>query len=551
MTLFTAAILALISGVAVAWYTYFYKWRSTPYWALAFLRFGWIGMLFFALFAPEREEQVVIEQPQLISLRIDSSSSLKSPVNGILEVLLDFEKKAPVKWVISDFNSPKEGNDELPWVYVGDGHIDNQEGPGPVASVLLIANDLLSPPLIKNAIVPERVEVGTQFKYSVRCSSQPNSVKATFNGETRRAEAATFTAPDRPGTFTLQIAAEKDGVVDAIEETVDVVPYFNSIQIIYPYPHPHVGMVTRLAKELGFTYHLLSWEEAKKQLKQLPTVAIGGGEAVFEQLDAQLDKPILWLDSSNDPPQGVAVQLQTPEALVALGAPESYSITKRDKKMVNVMRIGGNWNGRGINWFQNSLAYPETGVVFRSLMKGLLRDARPDELRVSGPTRLYQSQNGEWVVSVVNNRAQAQPAAVEMKVTRDGEVIDIPQVEPIEGNGYVFSTAFSTEGTFVVELDAKALDEHYSWRRTLTVLPASIEQHRPFNTALWDRYSKDEWWRATDIGTLRTALDQWELKGKSMVRTKKTPQHTAWWYWGAFLCFAFAEWVLRRRQGLS
>jgi hypothetical protein len=180
-----------------------------------------------------------------------------------------------------------------------------------------------------------------------------------------------------------------------------------------------------------------------------------------------------------------------------------------------------------------------------------LRDARPDELRVSGPTRLYQSQNGEWVVSVVNNRAQAQPAAVEMKVTRDGEVIDIPQVEPIEGNGYVFSTAFSTEGTFVVELDAKALDEHYSWRRTLTVLPASIEQHRPFNTALWDRYSKDEWWRATDIGTLRTALDQWELKGKSMVRTKKTPQHTAWWYWGAFLCFAFTEWVLRRRQGLS
>jgi len=232
MTLFTAAILALTSGVAVAWYTYFYKWRSTPYWALAFLRFGWIGMLFFALFAPEREEQVVIEQPQLISLRIDSSSSLKSPVNGILEVLLDFEKKAPVKWVISDFNSPQEGNDELPWVYVGDGHIDNQEGPGPVASVLLIANDLLSPPLIKNAIVPERVEVGTQFKYSVRCSSQPASIKATFNGETRRAETATFTAPDRPGTFTLQIAAEKDGVVDAIEETVEVVPYFNSIQII-------------------------------------------------------------------------------------------------------------------------------------------------------------------------------------------------------------------------------------------------------------------------------------------------------------------------------
>jgi hypothetical protein len=48
-------------------------------------------MLFFAVFAPEQEEQVVVEQPQLISVRIDSSASLKSPVNGILDVLFDFE----------------------------------------------------------------------------------------------------------------------------------------------------------------------------------------------------------------------------------------------------------------------------------------------------------------------------------------------------------------------------------------------------------------------------------------------------------------------------
>lgn len=551
MTLFTAAILALFLGVAVAWYTYFYKWRSTPYWALAFLRFTWIGMLFFALFAPEREEQVVIEQPQLIALRIDSSSSLKSPLNGILEVLQDFEKKAPVKWVISDFNSKQEVNDELPWVYVGDGHIDAQVGKGPVASVLLEANGILSPPLIKNIIVPERVEIGAQFKYRVRCSSEPTSFRVAFNGVTRREGAATFTAPDLPGIFTMYIEAEKNGEVDAIEQVVEVVPYFNALQIIYPYPHPHVGMVTRLAKELGFTYHLLSWEEAKSQLKQLPTVAIGGGDTVFKQLDARLDKPILWLDSSNDPPQGVATQLQTPEALVALGAPESYAITKRDKKLVNVVPLGENWNGRGINWFQSGLAYSETRVVFRTLIKGLLRDSRPDELRVSGPTRLYQSQDAEWVVSIVNNRSQAQPAAVEMKITRDGQLIDVPQAEPIEGNGYVFSAAFSTAGTYGLELQAMASGDAYTWRRELTVVPSSIEQYRPFNTMLWDRNSKDEWWRATDIKTLKTALDHWELQGKSMVRIKKTPQHTAWWYWGAFLCFAFSEWMLRRRQGLS
>lgn len=97
MKLLTAAILALVLGLAVAWYTYFYKRRSTPYWVLAFFRFGWIGMLFFALFAPEQEEQVVVEQPQLISVRIDSSASLKSPVNGILDVLFDFEKKSVCK----------------------------------------------------------------------------------------------------------------------------------------------------------------------------------------------------------------------------------------------------------------------------------------------------------------------------------------------------------------------------------------------------------------------------------------------------------------------
>ncbi len=42
MTLFTAAILALTAGVAVAWYTYLYKWRATLDWALAFILFGWI-----------------------------------------------------------------------------------------------------------------------------------------------------------------------------------------------------------------------------------------------------------------------------------------------------------------------------------------------------------------------------------------------------------------------------------------------------------------------------------------------------------------------------
>ena len=105
MNLLTAAILALVLGLAVAWFTYFYKRRSTPYWVLAFFRFGWIGMLLFAFFAPEREEQTIIEQPQLISLRIDSSASLKSPLNGILDLLIEFEEKAPVKWVLSDFNS--------------------------------------------------------------------------------------------------------------------------------------------------------------------------------------------------------------------------------------------------------------------------------------------------------------------------------------------------------------------------------------------------------------------------------------------------------------
>jgi hypothetical protein len=58
-------------------------------------------------------------------------------------------------------------------------------------------------------------------------------------------------------------------------------------------------------------------------------------------------------------------------------------------------------------------------------------------------------------------------------------------------------------------------------------------------------------WRANDLSSLQSALADWELEGQSMVRTKKTPQHTVWWYWGAFLLCAFVEWVLRRRKGLS
>lgn len=551
MNFLTAAILALVLGLAVAWFTYFYKKRSTSDWVLAFFRFSWIGMLLFAFFAPEREEQTIVEQPQLISLRIDSSASLKSPLNGVLDLLIDFEKKAPVKWVLSDFNSSQDPNDELPWIYVGDGHIDVPKGTAPIASVLLEANSLLSPPLIKNVIVPERVEIGAKFDYRVRFTTEPETVRATFNGKSQNRSAATFIAPDLPGRYLLTLTAERNGIEDVIERTIEVVPYFNTIQVISPYPHPHIGMVNRLAQELGFTYHLLSWKEAKSQLKQFPTVAIGGGLPVFEQLDAQLDKPILWLDSSNDPPQGTADRIRSPEALVSIGAPEYFSIRKRDKKKDKLQRIGQNWNGRGINWFQDGLAYPETGSVFRALIKGLLRDSRPDELRVSGPERLYQSQEAEWVVGVVNNRSLAQAAAVEMKITRDDEIFDIPQAEAIEGNGYFFSTSFSEAGTYALEIKAEASNEQYSWQSTVSVLPASIEQYRPFNKAMWDRYSKNELFRATDVNTLQIAIANWELEGRSMVRTKKTPQHNLWWYWGAFLIFAFAEWLLRRRKGLS
>ena len=551
MTLVTAVLLALFLGALVAWYTYFYKWRSTPYWALAFFRFGWFSLLVFALLAPEREEQVAIEQPQLIALRIDTSASLKASVNDALDALLDFEDTAPVKWVISDYNAPQGGNDELPWVYIGDGHIETPKGPGPIGSVLLEANALQSPPLINNIVVPERVEAGSRFNFSIRISTEGTNVSSTFNGASSNGEEGTITAPDRPGTYVLFVQAERNGVKDVVEQPIEVVPYFNTIQIITPYPHPHVGMVTRLSKELGFSYHLLTWDEAKTQLKPLPTVAIGGGEAVFEQLDARLEKPILWLDSSNDPPQGVAVRLKTPERIGALGAPEYYTIRKRDKKLVNLLREGVNWNGRGINWYQNSLTYPETRAVFAGIIKGLLRDARPDELRVTGPIRVYQNQKAEWVVSIVNNLSQALPADVSMKITRGEETFDVPQPLSIAGNGYTLSTSIATAGEYTLEINAKALGQQYDWRNTLTVLPSSIELHRPYNKALWDRYSKEEVWRANDLSSLRSALADWELEGQSMVRTKKTPQHTVWWYWGAFLLCAFVEWVLRRRKGLS
>ena len=551
MTLVTAVLLALFLGALVAWYTYFYKWRSTPYWALAFFRFGWFSLLVFALLAPEREEQVAIEQPQLIALRIDTSASLKASVTDALNALLDFEDTAPVKWVISDFNAPQGGNDELPWVYIGDGHIETPKGPGPIGSVLLEANALQSPPLINNIVVPERVEAGSRFNFSIRISTEGTNVSSTFNGASSNGEEGTITAPDRPGTYVLFVQAERNGVKDVVEQPIEVVPYFNTIQIITPYPHPHVGMVTRLSKELGFSYHLLTWDEAKTQLKPLPTVAIGGGEAVFEQLDARLEKPILWLDSSNDPPQGVAVRLKTPERIGALGAPEYYTIRKRDKKLVNLLREGVNWNGRGINWYQNSLTYPETRAVFAGIIKGLLRDARPDELRVTGPIRVYQNQKAEWVVSIVNNLSQALPADVSMKITRGEETFDVPQPLSIAGNGYTLSTSIATAGEYTLEINAKALGQQYDWRNTLTVLPSSIELHRPYNKALWDRYSKEEVWRANDLSSLRSALAEWELEGQSMVRTKKTPQHTVWWYWGAFLLCAFVEWVLRRRKGLS
>ena len=75
------------------------------------------------------------------------------------------------------------------------------------------------------------------------------------NGKSQNKSAAAFIAPDRPGFYLLTLTAEKNGIEDVIERSIEVVPYFNSIQVISPYPHPHVGSC--------FNSVLASFQESK------------------------------------------------------------------------------------------------------------------------------------------------------------------------------------------------------------------------------------------------------------------------------------------------
>ena len=53
-----AAIIAVVVGALVAFYLYFYKNEEpVPNWTLALLRFGWTGLLIYAIVAPSSKER--------------------------------------------------------------------------------------------------------------------------------------------------------------------------------------------------------------------------------------------------------------------------------------------------------------------------------------------------------------------------------------------------------------------------------------------------------------------------------------------------------------
>ena len=126
MTSLGAAGIALFVGAAAAFVLYYTSSKKPEsVWILAFLRFGWMALLVYAILAPALERKQEVDRPQVLWILADTSHSVKGDAMRLAEEIHSAQQGQGLQCMTVPY-----ANDAIPaqqpWIYVGDGHIESK-----------------------------------------------------------------------------------------------------------------------------------------------------------------------------------------------------------------------------------------------------------------------------------------------------------------------------------------------------------------------------------------------------------------------------------------
>jgi hypothetical protein len=531
-----AAIIAALFGALVAFYLYFYKNEEpVPNWTLALLRFAWTGLLIYAIVAPDLHKERKILKPEVIVGLLDTSSSVSGDVNAAFERVQNKFESSGIQWISRVYNEENIPLD-MPWVYVGDGHISTpQDANNPNGVLLLPSIGIESPDLIYGVSITKLATTGNKIPFEVQCE-EGTDIEIKWHDSRIKARKGLLIAPELSGNYSLEVVATKEARTDRLQVFVQVVDNFRTIALVTKHAHPHEMMLRRWAKKNR--YALVQFESLAKAKQSTvePIIAIGEKPRELEST--------LWLSGSLPTDFEVIKQIKSAQFTASSKVldPITLAIGAEWQKM-------NNWDFSGVHWYKSALMDPNAAILLEEVLDGFLNEHSSIRPSLDGPQRLYANEQTRWVTALLSGSNVPQPSEVEVTVLQNGEIIDRPRVLSIEGPAQAFNINFPRTGSFNIRVVHSANGTEYVLEDLVTVYAGDAETKTPLNKDLMNQWSKEGW--IVKIDSLdSTDFSGFEKKPEWISIKEKNPQHAHWWYWGFVLLLASSEWLLRRRRGM-
>jgi len=545
MNIYVAVIIALLAGIAAAWFAYGFKKSVSTHRVLALLRWMWTAMLVYAFLSVPTVKEITTEMKLPVTLMIDTSSSLGEPLEPALEQVQMELGRQGVPYHVRSFDAsaiPSTGQ----WMYFGDGHIQApaKQAPKPVAAVFFNAKPLDPIPLISGISVPATVRAGSTFRGLVQASAQA-AVNVAFENQMSRSKSFAFRAPKRPGFYEITTIAQAQERMDTVTIGLEVVEHFSTWLVISNAPHPHEGMIRRYARREGIAVSTISMDELKESWLG-PTVIIGSSPKL-ESLVATFCKGPIWRMSAASA-EGMNERSVFEVASFPTGKGAMQGELRATGEQARLKLANRTIESRGIHWYASVLENETNGELFEELCATMQVWHTPNRIEVNVPQRWLQGQKYQISAAVVGGSNRPLEAIVNAVVrTSDGQIVDRPVLRS-EGNGYTWEAQINRPGKYRIDISATIGEADLETRRYFEVDRLNIEAVRDFNASYWNASQKEGTVIVNGTKNWEDTALEWETKERTIA--KKNPQHNTWWYWGLALLIAALEWFNRRRQGM-
>ena len=522
MTSLGAAGIALFVGAAAAFVLYYTSSKKPDFvWILAFLRFGWMALLVYAILAPALERKQEVVRPQVLWILADTSHSVKGDAMHLAEEIRGARQGQGVQCIsvpYADDAIPAQ----QPWIYVGDGHIESIPSSvmAPVGMYMMPVNPLAAPSLLQGISVPPRVVAGSTFPFRVQLSREEVDLNVQWNGQQLEGVEGLLKAPEEIGIYAVQAVATSGSQTDQRTVWVQVEKEYRKVGLLSDAAHPHEMMVRRWAKKRRYGI------VGERSVSNIITIG---------KVSAPEDKEVLKL-SGGLPNAFDFAQVYKPGKF---SLPNAVKLWTSKEDLLDLSQV---------HWYRSALEDEKVIVVFEDYLDQFIARTTPPRISFSGNSSPIKGQQSSWTLALIGSDGLPKQANSSVEIWKGEELVDVPVVEESESRIYAFATQFTSAGTFEIRMSMTRDEEDFLAKERVEVSEGDIEAFRPYNQRLMNDWMQQAEWVASDTNT--SAYNAWEMERQTMELAIKNPQHYTWWYWGLVLLLAASEWVLRRRQGL-